>query len=228
MNHNGTVEDHNEDVDNDTVNISTVEVVVNPSESDSSSSDITTVDTNRAEDGVDQSSNIPHNAVIDTSSSADHKTSQERKTLAEPQQVEVVVSIATNNNPTVTEAETGAGKSNMDKSISGSNPDTSMQQSNLVIASGSPAPSTRDKEIVAAGNASSTATVTVTEPSTSSPTKKKSFWSKLARIFQPWKWKRKKKSKKMEESVNGKSVATGSQFKGYKQEVTQFKVQSIN
>jgi len=36
-----------------------------------------------------------------------------------------------------------------------------------------------------------------------SPTKKKSFWSKLAIIFKPWKWKRKKRSKKLEQKAVG-------------------------
>lgn len=41
--------------------------------------------------------------------------------------------------------------------------------------------------------------------SQASPTKKKSFWARLALIFKPWKWRRKKKSKKMQEKVDGKS-----------------------
>ena len=36
-----------------------------------------------------------------------------------------------------------------------------------------------------------------------SPTKKKSFWAKLAIIFKPWKWKRKKRSKKLESKAVG-------------------------
>lgn len=45
--------------------------------------------------------------------------------------------------------------------------------------------------------------IPVTSPA--SPAKKKSFWSKLSRIFKPWKWRRKKKSKKFEQNATGES-----------------------
>jgi len=49
--------------------------------------------------------------------------------------------------------------------------------------------------------------------------KKKSFWSRLSIIFKPWKWGRRKKSKKMQEQVNGECDSSAFQLSGLQPEL---------
>ena len=51
----------------------------------------------------------------------------------------------------------------------------------------------------------STHSLPTSAKSPTTATKKKNFWQKLARIFKPWKWRRKKRSKKLEQQAVGES-----------------------
>lgn len=147
--------------------------------------------------GADTDGHDPQTTVIEDNSTA----ALLHKNVDKPTSVNISNSEQSLNNSDTVEPNVGAPEHGMSSATA-----TAMAESTIVSPDEN---RNQDKTATSLPSSQSTQNTDDSKPAPipdtpASPTKKKSFWARLAIIFKPWKWRRKKKSKKMQEKVDGK------------------------